>query len=57
MCRYSRKGSALAFLGKLEEAIKAYQEGLKRDPNNPQLREGVEELRAMIMPKGSELDL
>lgn len=43
---YSRKGSALAFLGRAEEAIKAYEEGLKYDPNNVQLKEGIEEVKA-----------
>lgn len=53
---YSRKGSALAFLGRIPDAFQAYQEGLKHEPNNPQLKEGLEELRNMSLPKSSELD-
>ncbi|KAK6636150.1 hypothetical protein RUM43_009802 [Polyplax serrata] len=41
---YSRKGSALAYLGKYDESIKAYEEGLKHDPNNVQLKEGLDEV-------------
>ncbi|XP_046739729.1 stress-induced-phosphoprotein 1 [Diprion similis] len=43
---YSRKGSALAYLGRLDESIKAYEEGLKLDPDNQQLREGLSEVQA-----------
>ncbi|XP_053979991.1 stress-induced-phosphoprotein 1 [Hylaeus volcanicus] len=35
---YSRKGSALAYLGRLDESIKAYKIGLQLDPNNAQLK-------------------
>ncbi|KAJ1519420.1 hypothetical protein ONE63_004712 [Megalurothrips usitatus] len=43
---YSRKGSALAYLGRTDEAIEAYEEGLRVDPNNAQLAEGLREVRA-----------
>mmetsp|Transcript_24767 Transcript_24767/g.42698 ORF Transcript_24767/g.42698 Transcript_24767/m.42698 type:complete len:571 (+) Transcript_24767:91-1803(+) len=38
---YSRKGLALHRLGKFEEAIKCYEDGLKHDPNNEQLKQGL----------------
>ncbi|XP_072743230.1 stress-induced-phosphoprotein 1 [Anoplolepis gracilipes] len=43
---YSRKGSALAYLGRYDEAIKAYEKGLQLDPNNAQLKSGLDEVRA-----------
>lgn len=50
---YSRKGSALAYLGRLDESIKAYEDGLKFDPNNKQLQDGLSEVKAqMSTPKG-----
>uniref|UniRef100_A0A0K8TBK0 Stress-induced-phosphoprotein 1 n=1 Tax=Lygus hesperus TaxID=30085 RepID=A0A0K8TBK0_LYGHE len=45
---YSRKGSALAYLGKHKDAIQAYEEGLKHDPNNAQLKEGIQEVKAQM---------
>lgn len=41
---YSRKGAALAYLGRDDEAIEAYESGLKVDPNNAQLKEGLSEV-------------
>ncbi len=41
---YSRKGSALFKLNRLTEAEKTYQEGLKVDPNNASLKEGLDEV-------------
>lgn len=41
---YSRKGAALAYLGRVEEAIAAYESGLKVDPNNAQLKESLTEV-------------
>jgi stress-induced-phosphoprotein 1 len=35
---YQRKGTALFFLGQLDDAINTYQEGLKIDPNNASLQ-------------------
>ncbi|GBC09925.1 hypothetical protein RclHR1_09200010 [Rhizophagus clarus] len=45
---YSRKGAALHGLGKLEEARETYQEGLKHDPNNAQLKKSLEEIESAI---------
>lgn len=42
---YSRKGSALAFLGRQEEAIEAYKEGLVHEPDNAQLKQGLAEIK------------
>ncbi|CAF3765160.1 unnamed protein product [Rotaria sp. Silwood1] len=39
---YSRKGAALSFLKRYDEAIKVYEEGLKIDPNNQQLLADLE---------------
>lgn len=46
---YSRKGSCLAYLGKYDESIKTYEEGLKLDPNNAQLNEGLQEVKNQKM--------
>ncbi|XP_012152804.1 stress-induced phosphoprotein 1 [Megachile rotundata] len=43
---YSRKGSALAYLGKLDASIKAYETGLQLDPNNAQLKSSLAEVKA-----------
>ncbi|XP_057325987.1 stress-induced-phosphoprotein 1 [Microplitis mediator] len=43
---YSRKGSALAYLGRLNESIAAYETGLQLDPNNAQIKESLEDLKA-----------
>jgi len=43
---YSRKGSALAYLGRTDEAIAAYEKGLEYDPTNTQLKDGLLEVRA-----------
>ncbi|XP_023949750.1 stress-induced-phosphoprotein 1 [Bicyclus anynana] len=42
---YSRKGSALAYLGKHEESIAAYEKGLEFEPDNQQLASGLEEVK------------
>lgn len=42
---YSRKGSALAYLGRFEEAIAAYEKGLELEPGNQQLATGLAEVR------------
>lgn len=43
---YSRLGAALSFLGRYDEAEKAYTKGLQLDPNNAQLKSGLEEVKA-----------
>lgn len=35
---YQRKGTALFYLDRLDEAIEAYKQGLQHDPNNQQLK-------------------
>jgi stress-induced-phosphoprotein 1 len=42
---YSRKGAALSFLKRYDEAINVYEEGLKIDPNNQQLLTDLETAR------------
>lgn len=42
---YSRKGAALAYLGRYPEAVAAYETGLRHDPSNAQLREGLTDCR------------
>uniref|UniRef100_A0A1B6DW00 Stress-induced-phosphoprotein 1 n=1 Tax=Clastoptera arizonana TaxID=38151 RepID=A0A1B6DW00_9HEMI len=49
---YSRKGSALAYLGRFEDSMEAYEEGLKYDPNNAQLNEGLREVSARCSKDG-----
>jgi stress-induced-phosphoprotein 1 len=49
---YSRKGAALHGLGKMEEAIQAYNSGLKIDPNNAQLKKGLEDAENAAASKG-----
>ncbi|XP_023246002.1 stress-induced-phosphoprotein 1 isoform X2 [Copidosoma floridanum] len=38
---YSRKGSALAYLGRLDDSINTYEKGLMLDPTNEQLKQGL----------------
>nr|CAD7393397.1 unnamed protein product [Timema cristinae]CAD7425319.1 unnamed protein product [Timema monikensis] len=45
---YSRKGSALAYLGRIEESISAYEAGLRHEPDNAQLKEGLEEVKGQL---------
>ncbi|XP_017878054.1 stress-induced-phosphoprotein 1 [Ceratina calcarata] len=45
---YSRMGSALAYLGRIQESIKAYETGLKYEPNNAQLKSGLAEVKAQL---------
>ncbi|KAJ2950290.1 hypothetical protein O0L34_g11655 [Tuta absoluta] len=42
---YSRKGSALAYLGRYDEAIAAYEKGLELEPGNAQLATGLAETK------------
>ena len=39
---YSRKGTALQYLGKLQEALGAYSDGLKHDATNASLKDGLQ---------------
>ncbi|CAH1791703.1 unnamed protein product [Owenia fusiformis] len=51
---YSRLGAALGFLNRHEEALEAYEEGLKHDPNNAQLKDGKKEAKdKLVGPKTS----
>ncbi|XP_073695553.1 stress-induced-phosphoprotein 1 [Garra rufa] len=43
---YSRKAAALEFLGRLEDAKVTYQEGLRQEPSNQQLKEGLQNIEA-----------
>lgn len=45
---YSRKGAALHGLGRLPDAIEAYEAGLKLDPNNQQMKQSIEELKDQL---------
>lgn len=42
---YSRKGSALAYLGRHDEAVQAYEKGLELEPGNEQLAAGLAEVK------------
>lgn len=42
---YSRKGSALAYLGRYDDSIETYTKGLLLDPSNEQLKSGLEEVK------------
>ncbi|XP_076024418.1 stress-induced-phosphoprotein 1 [Genypterus blacodes] len=48
---YSRKAAALEFLGRLDEAKATYQEGLRQEPNNQQLKEGLQNIEARLAEK------
>lgn len=39
---YQRKGTALFYLNKIDEAIVTYNEGLKIDPNNADLQKDLQ---------------
>lgn len=38
---YTRKGAVQFFMKEYEKAMETYQEGLKHDPNNPELLDGI----------------
>lgn len=42
---YSRKGSALAFMDRIDEAINCYEAGLRIDPTNAALKKDLEAAR------------
>ncbi|XP_056140401.1 stress-induced-phosphoprotein 1 [Lampris incognitus] len=48
---YSRKAAALEFLGRFEDAKVTYQEGLRREPSNQQLKEGLQNIEARLAEK------
>ncbi|XP_068457137.1 stress-induced-phosphoprotein 1 [Clinocottus analis] len=48
---YSRKAAALEFLGRLEDAKGTYQEGLRQEPGNQQLKEGLQNIEARLAEK------
>ena len=48
---YSRKAAALEFLNRFEEAKQTYEEGLKHEANNPQLKEGFQNMEARLAGK------
>lgn len=50
---YSRKAAALEFLGRLEEARLTYQEGLRHEPSNQQLKEGLQNIEARLAGKNN----
>ncbi|XP_032871054.1 stress-induced-phosphoprotein 1 [Amblyraja radiata] len=45
---YSRKAAALEFLNRFEEAKKTYEEGLKHEPGNQQLKDGMQNVDARL---------
>lgn len=45
---YSRLGASLSYLGKYDEALEAYKDGLKVEPENAQLKQGVQETEAKL---------
>eukprot|EP00727_Mastigamoeba_balamuthi_P004771 m51a1_g14292 putative heat shock protein sti-like (553) ;mRNA; r:407189-409115 len=45
---YGRKGTALHFLGRFEEALAAFKKGLEIDPSNEQLRSGAAEAEEAV---------
>lgn len=49
---YSRKGSALQFLDRYEEAQTVFEEGLKYDANNDQLKKGLAECEDKLSGTG-----
>uniref|UniRef100_A0A669DDN9 Stress-induced-phosphoprotein 1 n=1 Tax=Oreochromis niloticus TaxID=8128 RepID=A0A669DDN9_ORENI len=48
---YSRKAAALEFLGRLEDARVTYQEGLRQEPSNQQLKDGLQNIEAKLAEK------
>ncbi|XP_062392311.1 stress-induced-phosphoprotein 1 [Sardina pilchardus] len=48
---YSRKAAALEFLGRFEDAKTTYQEGVRQEPANQQLKEGLQNIEARLAEK------
>ncbi|KAJ9111795.1 hypothetical protein QFC22_006454 [Naganishia vaughanmartiniae] len=49
---HARKGAALHGLGDLEDAVFAYEEGLKIDPNNAPLKKGLDDVKRALDSRG-----
>ncbi|KAJ9092115.1 hypothetical protein QFC21_006981 [Naganishia friedmannii] len=49
---HARKGAALHGLGNLEDAVFAYEEGLKLDPNNAPLKKGLDDVKRALDSRG-----
>ncbi|GHJ89129.1 hypothetical protein NliqN6_5531 [Naganishia liquefaciens] len=49
---HARKGAALHGLGELEEAVFAYEEGLKVDPANAPLKKGLDDVKRALDARG-----
>lgn len=47
---YARKGAALHGAGKFDEAIQAYKDGLKIEPENAPLKKGLAEVEEASSP-------
>jgi len=45
---YSRLGASLSYLERHDEALEAYKDGLKHDPENAQLKQGKQEAEAKM---------
>lgn len=45
---YSRKGTALCYLKRYEEAVFSFEEGLKIDPDNKQIKDGLTEAKSHL---------
>lgn len=45
---YTRKGAIQFFMKEYDKAMETYQAGLKHDPNNPELLDGVKRYRSVI---------
>ena len=45
---YSRKGSALSFMSRDEEALSCYEEGLKQDPSSDLLKNAANDVRTLM---------
>jgi len=45
---YSRLGAALHGLGSYDEAIEAYEKGLKIEPENASLKKGLQEVERVL---------
>ncbi|XP_065063810.1 stress-induced-phosphoprotein 1-like [Rhopilema esculentum] len=50
---YSRLGAALTYLGRYAEAKQAYEDGLKYDADNEQLKSGLEDVKSRITTSSS----